>query len=187
MRLWTLHPRYLDAKGLVALWREALLAQAVVLGRTKGYRHHPQLRRFLATADPPAAVASYLAAVQAEAVARGYKFDAGKIGAARLTGTLPETRGQLRHEWMHLRLKLRDREPARWRATAGVKRPRAHPMFRLVAGGVRDWEKRRTANARWRGRRPGAIGNDPSVPGCGPGARSGSDRRRRPRLQLAGD
>jgi len=30
MRLWSLHPRYLDAKGLVALWREGLLAQKVL-------------------------------------------------------------------------------------------------------------------------------------------------------------
>jgi carboxyl-terminal processing protease len=29
MRLWSLHPKYLDAQGLVALWREALLAKAV--------------------------------------------------------------------------------------------------------------------------------------------------------------
>jgi hypothetical protein len=141
MRLWTLHPKYLDAKGLVALWREALLAQAVVLGRTKGYRHHPQLHRFLAADNPAAALATYLAAVHAESVARGYHFDAGKIGPERLFRLLPETRGQLRHEWAHLRRKLRDRDPARWRALAAVKNPRAHPLFRLVAGGVRPWEK----------------------------------------------
>ena len=75
MRLWTLHPKHLDAKGLVALWREALLAQKVLRGRTKGYRHHPQLFRFAQTADPPAALAAYLKAVHAEAVRRGYKFN----------------------------------------------------------------------------------------------------------------
>jgi hypothetical protein len=32
MRLWTLHPQYLDPRGLVALWRVALLAQQVLLG-----------------------------------------------------------------------------------------------------------------------------------------------------------
>ncbi|HKX52383.1 MAG TPA: pyrimidine dimer DNA glycosylase/endonuclease V [Nitrosospira sp.] len=37
MRLWTLHPRYLDTKGLVAAWREALLAQKVLSGLTSGY------------------------------------------------------------------------------------------------------------------------------------------------------
>jgi hypothetical protein len=37
MRLWTLHPRYLDSQGLVALWREGLLAQAVLRNRTRGF------------------------------------------------------------------------------------------------------------------------------------------------------
>ncbi|MEI6862305.1 MAG: pyrimidine dimer DNA glycosylase/endonuclease V [Verrucomicrobiota bacterium] len=142
MRLWTLHPRHLDAKGLVALWREGLLAQAVVLGRTKGYRHHPQLHRFLATPDPAAALGSYLAGVHTEAVARGYQFDASKINPARHPGRLPETRGQLLHEWAHLRRKLRVRDPARWRATAASGgRPAPHPLFRVTRGGVRDWEK----------------------------------------------
>jgi len=30
MRLWTIHPKYLDRQGLLALWREALLAQKVL-------------------------------------------------------------------------------------------------------------------------------------------------------------
>ena len=66
MRLWTLHPKYLDAKGLVALWREALLAQKVLRGATKGYRHHPQLLRFSNSKNPPAALAAYLKAVHEE-------------------------------------------------------------------------------------------------------------------------
>jgi hypothetical protein len=41
MRLWSIHPEYLDAKGLVALWREALLAQNVLQCNTKGYKKHP--------------------------------------------------------------------------------------------------------------------------------------------------
>jgi hypothetical protein len=45
MRLWSVHPKYLDARGLVALWREGLLAQAVLRGRTSGYVRHPQLRK----------------------------------------------------------------------------------------------------------------------------------------------
>jgi hypothetical protein len=32
MRLWSLHPRYLDAKGLQAVWREGLLAKKVLQG-----------------------------------------------------------------------------------------------------------------------------------------------------------
>ena len=46
MRIWSLHPRYLDAKGLVAVWRETLLAKHVLEGKTKGYKNHPQLNRF---------------------------------------------------------------------------------------------------------------------------------------------
>ena len=47
MRLWSVHPRYLDTAGLTACWREALLAQKVLTGATRGYRRHPQLERFL--------------------------------------------------------------------------------------------------------------------------------------------
>ena len=101
MRLWTLHPKYLDAKGLVALWREALLAQKVLRGRTRGYRHHPQLIRFAQTQNPPGALAAYLKAVHAEAAERGYRFNAAKIGRQRFPGRIRETRGQLLYEWRH--------------------------------------------------------------------------------------
>jgi hypothetical protein len=141
MRLWTLHPRYLDARGLVALWREALLAQKVLRGATREYKHHLQLRRFSGLANPPAALASYLAAVHAEAVQRGYKFDTSKIGARRIRGKLAETRGQLLYEWRHLKRKLKRRDVKRYRDLLPVKIPAPHPLFRIVPGKVRDWEK----------------------------------------------
>jgi hypothetical protein len=143
MRLWTLHPKHLDARGLVALWREALLAQKVLRGATCGYRHHPQLRRFSGQPNPPAALARYLVAVHEEAVRRGYKFDASKIGARRVRGKMTETRGQLLYEWRHLKRKLRKRDPKRLRDLVSVKIPAPHPLFRIVAGKVRDWEKGR--------------------------------------------
>jgi hypothetical protein len=40
MRKWSIHPQYLDTKGLEALWREALLAKNVLEVKTKGYRNH---------------------------------------------------------------------------------------------------------------------------------------------------
>jgi hypothetical protein len=141
MRLWTLHPKYLDAKGIVALWREALLAQKVLQGATRGYKHHPQLLRFLETKNPPAALATYLKAVQEEAVRRDYKFDASKIGAQRSRGKIKETRGQLLYEWAHLKRKLKHRDPQRLREFASVKIPAPHPLFKIVPGKVRDWEK----------------------------------------------
>lgn len=141
MRLWTLHPKYLDAKGLVALWREALLAQKVLQGATKGYKHHPQLHRFSKTKNPPAALATYLKAVQEEAVRRDYQFDDSKIGAQRSRGKLKETRGQLLYEWAHLKRKLKQRDPNRLRELASVKIPAPHPLFKITPGEVRGWEK----------------------------------------------
>ena len=143
MRLWTLHPKYLDARGLVALWREALLAQKVLRGETRGYIHHPQLRRFSGQPNPSVALASYLRAVHGEAVRRGYKFDASKIGVRRIRGKLTETRGQLLYEWRHLKRKLNRRNVKKYRDLLSVKIPAPHPLFRIVAGGVQNWEKRR--------------------------------------------
>ncbi|GAA5002241.1 DNA lyase [Pseudoluteimonas lycopersici] len=141
MRLWSLHPRYLDPQGLVALWRETLLARKVLRGETRGYRHHPQLQRFREARDPLAAIDAYLAAVQAEATARGYAFDPSKFDASARAEPIAVARGQLKHEWSHLMCKLEVRSPelhARWR---DLQRPRAHPSFRVVPGGVADWER----------------------------------------------
>jgi hypothetical protein len=143
MRLWTLHPQYLDAKGLVALWREALLAQAVLRGRTLGYRHHPQLVRFAAVPVPEAAMASYLVAIHEEAVSRGYRFGAEKIGPLRFGVQIDETKGQLLYEWHHLKRKLQARDPERYARHQSVDVPSAHPIFRIIEGGVRKWEHMR--------------------------------------------
>jgi hypothetical protein len=140
MRLWTLHPKYLDAKGLVALWREALLAQKVLRGKTRGYRHHPQLIRFRAHQKPAAAMAAFLKVVHAEAVRRGYQFDGSKIGRGRARVKLNETEGQLLYEWGHLKRKLKRRAPKVLAAHQDVSIPEAHPMFSVVPGGIRDWE-----------------------------------------------
>jgi hypothetical protein len=137
------HPKYLDATGLVALWREALLAQAVLRGRTTGYVHHPQLHRFRAQGCPCGAIAEYLRGVHVEAAGRGYAFAARKIGRARSVDRIAVTRGQLMHEWNHLVAKLAIRNPAVRHRLEFVKRPQPHPLFRVVAGDVEVWERRR--------------------------------------------
>ena len=141
MRLWTLHPRYLDAKGLVAAWREALLAQKVLSGATKGYRHHPQLVRFQAHSKPIAVVASFLAGLAEEALGRGYQFDTRKIARQRCDEQIEETSGQLLYEWKHLRAKLRARAPLIARQLRKITTPEPHPLFRIIPGDVRKWEK----------------------------------------------
>ncbi|HEX8355315.1 MAG TPA: pyrimidine dimer DNA glycosylase/endonuclease V [Pyrinomonadaceae bacterium] len=140
MRLWTLHPRYLDTKGLLALWREGLLAQQVLRNATSGYRNHPQLKRFKASHDASAAIAAYLRAVYGEAVRRGYKFSEEKIGRDDFGGRIACTRGQLLYEWDHLKNKLRLRDAARHVELERTPEPEAHPLFELVEGGVEDWE-----------------------------------------------
>lgn len=140
MRLWTLHPKYLDAKGLVAAWREALLAQKVLQGATRGYRHHPQLARFQAQPEPVGAIAEYLRGLAGEARARDYHFDAGKIARKRGSQTIRTTRGQLLYEWEHLRRKLRLRAPQRLRELADVQAPEPHPLFEIVPGEIEPWE-----------------------------------------------
>jgi hypothetical protein len=125
----------------VALWREALLAQKVLRGAKKGYKHHPQLQRFSESVHPPAALAAYLAAVHEEVVRRGYRFDASKIGARRIRWKMTETRGQLLCEWRHLKRKLKRRDVKRYRDLLPVKIPAPHPLFRIVLGRVQDWGK----------------------------------------------
>ena len=141
MRLWTLHPKYLDAAGLVALWREALLARAVLRGRTRGYRSHPQLRRFRDCRAPRSAINAYLAVVHAEAVSRGYGFERSKLARVATRLQIGATREQLLYEWAWLLRKLERRNPALYRRNRSIVSPDAHPLFRVVSGPVASWER----------------------------------------------
>ena len=141
MRLWSLHPKYLDPKGLVALWREALLAQAVLRGETKGYRNHPQLQRFRSQKSPRACIAEYLRAVHLESFERGYHFDERKITRQGTSARISVTRGQLEFEWCHLLAKLEARAPT-WREQClQTDSPSPHPLFRVNPGVIEEWER----------------------------------------------
>ena len=141
MRLWTLHPRYLDTKGLVAAWREALLAQQVLSGLTSGYKHHPQLIRFRLHPQPLAAIGALLAGIAEEGERRGYQFNITKILKSGTGCQIEETEGQLLFEWTHLQEKLEKRTPALHHQLKNVITPDPHPLFRIVAGPIREWEK----------------------------------------------
>ena len=135
-----MHPRYLDPQGLVALWREALLARHVLNGKTIGYRHHPQLERFRACSAPRAAINFYLSKIHEESVARGYTFDRSKFTTAS-AGKIRVTEGQVEYEWAWLMQKLRRRNPALYRVHRKVAVPQLHPLFRIKPGPVAPWEK----------------------------------------------
>ena len=141
MRLWTLHPRYLDTRGLVALWREGLLAQKVLAGCTRRYRSHPQLLRFRACEDPEGAIASYLTFVAGEGARRGYRFDTSRITSTPVPLVIEATNGQLDFEWAHLMRKLLVRAPDRIPHAAEADLIAPHPLFRVVAGPIADWER----------------------------------------------
>jgi Pyrimidine dimer DNA glycosylase len=143
MRLWSLHPSYLDRRGLVALWREALLARAVLRGETRGYRHHPQLDRFRSHPAPVSAINGYLAVVADEADERGYRFDRSRMGPVRTRAALTVTSGQLEFELAHLRAKLRVRAPDELHRLPTRARPRPHPLFEARDGPVEPWERGR--------------------------------------------
>lgn len=141
MRLWSLNPCYLDARGLIALWREALLARAVLKGRTKGYKHHPQLARFKSCPRPLSVINCYLRAIFSESRRRGYNFDSSKLDKALRCPKITVTEGQLLHEWSHLKTKLKDRDPERHRLFTFIGMPHPHPLFKVRAGSVEAWEK----------------------------------------------
>jgi hypothetical protein len=142
MRLWTLNPSHLDAQGLVAVWREALLAKAVLQHRTRGYHHHPQLLRFRNHPRPVAAINTYLTEVLAEARRRGYRFDGRKMRGPKTKLRIRASAGQLAYEWSHLLRKLRRRSPGMYRSMRRA-RPTIHRMFQLTNGPVAQWEVRR--------------------------------------------
>lgn len=140
MRLWSIHPSYLDAKGLVALWREGLLAQNILLGKTKGYQNHPQLIRFKKADSPQTAIGCYLKYVADEADLRGYAFDKTKIINDAPCEFQTVTEGQLAYEFEHLLKKLQKRDPERYEALKSVQDIKTHPLFRKVPGDVESWE-----------------------------------------------
>ena len=144
MRLWSLHPKYLDRQGLLACWREALLAQKVLMGGTRGYRNHPQLSRFRAQPDPMAAIGGYLHCLADQAERRGYHFDRSKVIAVRRAEKISVNRGQLSYEWNRLRGKIRERDPDWYKLLKSIEHPDPHPSFIIVEGDIEAWEKNRS-------------------------------------------
>lgn len=157
MRLWSLHPCYLDPSGLVALWREGLLALAVLQGATRGYTNHPQLTRFRRSRSPTTTLKCYLWHVFREARDRGYHFDRSKLGRVGRCSPIAVTRGQLRYELAHLREKLRRRSPQSYHSIMHLRVPRPHPLFVPVAGNIEAWERVRPLRSKAEGQERRAV------------------------------
>ncbi len=142
MRLWSIHPKYLDSKGLVALWRESLLAQKVLEGKTKGYINHPQLYRFKQSLNPIHHLGCFLSHIYEEAIYRGYNFDKSKILHFSLeTRYLTVTKGQIEFETNHLLKKLEIRSIEKYNVLKKLTIVDSHPIFKVIAGNKEHWEK----------------------------------------------
>ncbi len=139
MRIWSLHPKYLDTKGLVALWRETLLAKHVLEGKTKGYTNHPQLDRFKSSPSPLDAINQYLHEIYQEAQSRGYSFDASKFNDYTPV-TMTVNSGQLLYEVEHLLDKLLIRDINRFNTLRLQHDFDTHPLFEIIDGEIEKWE-----------------------------------------------
>ena len=143
MRIWSIHPKYLDAKGLVALWRETLLAKNVLEGKTKGYKNHSQLVRFKSvdTNSPLSFINLYLHYVHQEAGERGYKFDRSKIGYFNTSCSMSVNSEQIRFEFEHIKNKTQNRSKDWYEKIKSIENPEVHPIFYKVDGPIEKWEK----------------------------------------------
>lgn len=140
MRIWSIHPKYLDSKGIVALWRETLLAKKVLEGNTTGYKNHPQLNRFKRADHPLDYINQYLSSVYKEALKRDYNFNKDKINWDFEVKSLTVTKGQLMYEFEHLLNKLKIRDEVRFRNLKVINKPEAHPLFIVIDGEIEEWE-----------------------------------------------
>ena len=140
MRIWSIHPKYLDTKGLVALWRETLLAKHVLEGKTKGYRNHPQLDRFKQTDKPVDGINQYLATLYNEALTRNYNFDKKKIDWSFEPIIMNVTNGQMKYETEHLLNKLKIRDQEKFERLKNIKKVEQHQMFKIIKGDIEKWE-----------------------------------------------
>lgn len=140
MRIWSIHPQYLDSKGLVALWRETLLAKKVLENQTTGYRNHPQLERFNKSGNLLENINFYLSIVYQEAIVRQYKFDSNKFKLPETSFSMNVTQGQLTYEFSHLLKKLKIRDVERYNHLKDIEIVRPHPLFQVIKGEIEEWE-----------------------------------------------
>jgi hypothetical protein len=141
MRLWSIHPKYLDSRGLVALWRESLLAKSVLEGKTSGYTNHPQLERFKKLKEPLVGINIYLETVFNEAKSRGYNFDKSKFKKYQTEIKIEVSDKQIQYEFEHLKKKLEIRDMEKYTEIVNIEDIEVNPIFKKYKGEIERWEK----------------------------------------------
>jgi hypothetical protein len=153
MRLWSIHPKYLDRFGLLAVWREGLLAQKVLAGQTRGYKNHSQLIRFKWDRSLYL-ISKYLWNIWVEGQKRKYNFIWQKIWyrqdkLSSVDDILIVTKGQLQYEIEHLQRKLKVRDIEQFTANLysiyntdmNIIKIEPNPLFKVVEGNIENWER----------------------------------------------
>ena len=144
MRIWSVSPEYLDTVGLVACWRETLLAKHVLEGKTKGYKNHPQLERFKNQDEPLVYINAFLYEIYKEALKRNYKFDLTKIDlnlVKKFKHPLKVNDKQLKYEFNHLQNKLKVRDKKKYLENNLVKNVKPNLILTVVKGNIENWER----------------------------------------------
>jgi hypothetical protein len=141
MRIWSIHPSYLDWKGLGAQWREALLAQQILLGSTRGWKNHPQLNRFKEHSEPIKAIGFYLLHIYKESKKRNYNYDFSKIiKPVSSIRKIPINSGQIEYEFKILMNRLNKRSYNKFLDNRNINPVLPHPLFYIRNGPPEDWE-----------------------------------------------
>ena len=143
MRLWFIRFDWLDTIGLVALWRESLLAREVLEGNTIGYRNHPQLTRFKSYSSPSNAINTYLLYIKEEADRRGFLFDGSKIAISSADKSIKihVSQGQLDYELHLLKNKLAIRSKNKLQTVLNIESGQPNNLFVSYYGPIKPWEK----------------------------------------------
>jgi len=141
MRLWSLSFKYLDRMGLLAVWREALLAKKVLEDKTIGYKNHPQLIRFKNTDNPVKYINAYLEDIYKEAQERGYNFSKEKFSEGKIEKQIPVNSKQVEYEFTHLKYKLEKRDPEKFKDVSNITEIEVSNIFKIIEGNIEEWEK----------------------------------------------
>ena len=116
------------------------MAKHVLEGKTKGYKHHPQLNRFKKAPVPLDCINQYLSVVYKESLQRGFNFTKDKINWEFNPSTLTVTMGQLSFEKEHLLKKLLTRDKAQYKVLLNETNFVPHPLFKVIEGEREEWE-----------------------------------------------
>ena len=141
MRLWSISFKYLDRMGLLAVWREALLAKKVLEDKTIGYKNHPQLIRFKNTDNPVKYINAYLEDIYKEAQERGYNFSKEKFSEGKIEKQIPVNSKQVEYEFTHLKYKLEKRDPEKFKDVSNITEIEVSNIFKIIEGNIEEWEK----------------------------------------------